>query len=129
MLPIVHHTLVFCGNGATDPVAEVEFTPRIGEAVPLRARAIVWNGAACAVLLDKTDSRNAYPHVTLACADKVRPAYSNVLLEQWDAVSASAVEVGACSAGTILAADNGISCLKLAGDGFVFSGPITRFAK
>jgi hypothetical protein len=85
LLPHVHHTLLYCGL-CCDPEAEVRFTPRVNEIMPLHVRAIIWDRNAVAALLDKTESSNKYPHITLGVRKGVPALYSNAMMAAWQEI-------------------------------------------
>lgn len=71
-----HLTLCF------DPTPEqdAEYMKRIGQTVELSCVGYASDNKGEAMVVDGIESRNTIPHITLSCANGVRPSYSNTLL-------------------------------------------------
>jgi hypothetical protein len=88
--PEFHVTLRFLGD-VMDPIWYMDFLSKIGTAVDFAVTEIVWDDkcvTARVALPDGVDCASGAPHITLALAEGVKPAYSATLLARTDAPSA-----------------------------------------
>ncbi len=62
-----------------------KFSDMLGKTVELVVVGIACDDKAQAVYIPATKSEKKFPHITVSCADGVKPVYSNSLLEACDA--------------------------------------------
>ena len=87
--PEFHVTLRFLGD-IMDPIWYMDFLSKIGSPVDFTVTEIVWDDkcvAARVALPDGVVCVSSHPHITLALAEGVKPAYSATLLARADAPS------------------------------------------
>jgi hypothetical protein len=87
--PEFHVTLRFLGD-VMDPIWYMDFLSKIGSPVDFTVTEIVWDDkcvAARVALPDGVLCASGAPHITLALAEGVKPAYSATLLARADAPS------------------------------------------
>jgi hypothetical protein len=87
--PEFHVTLRFLGD-IMDPIWYMDFLSKIGTAVDFTVTEIVWDDkcvVARVALPDGVVCASTTPHITLALAEGLKPAYSATLLDRADAPS------------------------------------------
>jgi hypothetical protein len=74
-----YHHMTMCFK--PDEKVYQKYADLVHKSIELKAEAVFYDKKGQALFLDTKFSENSYPHITLSCADGVKPFYSNTIFE------------------------------------------------